>query len=291
VRVLLTGATGLIGQRVLRSLSSDNEVVVLARREAPAELAEATNWVRHDLNEPIEGAGLPDRVDAVVHLAQSERYRDFPAGAEDLFAVNVLSTHRLLEYARAAGAARFVFASTGGNYAFSPDPIPEDAPLATPGPYFRSKRMGELLVENYRESMTGAILRFFFVYGPGGRMLIPRLAKQILAGEEIVIEGEPGIRMNPIYVDDAAETVAAALGLREQTVINVAGTEVVTLTELVERLAAALEREPVIRHSGDAPGDLVAETSRMRQLLGASPATSLDEGLAEVARAVAVGSA
>ena len=47
------------------------------------------------------------------------------------------------------------------------------------------------------------ILRFFFVYGPGrGQTLVPRLVDRILAGEEIVIEGDPGMRMNPLFAAD-----------------------------------------------------------------------------------------
>jgi nucleoside-diphosphate-sugar epimerase len=179
-----------------------------------------------------------------------------------------------------------VLASTGGSYAPSPDPVAEDAPLTTPGPYFRSKRMAELLVENYAGELGGAILRFFFAYGPGGRLLVSRLANRILAGEEIVIDGDPGMAMNPIYVDDAAAAVEAALGLSEQATINVAGDEVLRVRELVERLAEALGRKARIRPGSAAPGDLVADTSLMRSLLGVRPEVDLDHGLRAVAESL-----
>jgi UDP-glucose 4-epimerase len=281
VRVLVTGATGLIGKRLVERLAPGNEVFALVR-QAGAEL-EGVEWIQLDLSQPLDPAALPRAVDAVAHLAQSERYRDFPDGAMDLFAVNVQSTAALLEYARRAGAGALVLASTGGSYAPSPDPVAEDAPLTTPGPYFRSKRMAELLVENYAGVLGGAILRFFFAYGPGGRLLVSRLANRILAGEEIVIEGDPGMAMNPIYVDDAAAAVEAALGLSEQATINVAGDEVLRVRELVERLAEALGRKAQIRPGSAAPGDLVADTSLMRSLLGVRPEIDLDHGLRAVA--------
>jgi UDP-glucose 4-epimerase len=196
-----------------------------------------------------------------------------------------------LEYARSAGARAFVLASTGGCYAPSSEPVAEDAPLATPAPYFRSKRMAELLVENYAGELGGAILRFFFAYGPGGKLLIARLANRILAGEEIAIDGDPGMAMNPIYVDDAAAAVEASLGLSEQAIINVAGDEVLRLRELVERLADAIGREARIRPGGDAPGDLVADISRMRSLLEVKPQVDLDRGLKAVAESLLAGSA
>jgi UDP-glucose 4-epimerase len=284
MKVFVTGATGLIGSRLIERLAPGNEVFAVARRTGPE--LNGVEWIRQDLSQPLDDAAFPGEVDAIAHLAQSERYRDFPDGAMDLFAVNVQSTASLLEYARGAGAGAFVLASSGGGYAHAPDPIPEDAPLATSGPYFRSKRMAELLVENYAGEFGGAILRFFFVYGPGGKLLVARLAGKILAGEEIVIEGDPGMAMNPIYVEDAAAAVEAALGLSEQATINVAGDEVLRVRELVERLAEALGREARIRAGGDSPGDLVADTSLMRSLLGITAAVDLDRGLRAVAESL-----
>jgi UDP-glucose 4-epimerase len=286
--VLVTGATGLIGRNLMARLAPGEEVIGLARREPP-EIA-GVRWVRQDLTEPLDERALPGSVDAVVHLAQSERYRDFPEGAEDVFEVNVHSTFRLLDYARRAGAARFVLASTGGVYAPSPQPIGEDSPLATPGPYFRSKRIAELLLEDHRDSVCAVTLRFFFVYGPGpGMTLIPRLSERILDGEEIVIEGNPGMRMNPIYVEDAAAAIEAALQVGESAVVNVAGEEILSVTELVRRLGAAFDREPALRHDPDPGGepDMVADTTRMRELLGVTAETPLDRGLEATARSFA----
>jgi UDP-glucose 4-epimerase len=288
MRVLVTGATGLIGSRLLERLAPGNDVYAVARRRGPE--LDGVEWIRLDLSRPLDTAALPGAIDAVAHLAQSERYRDFPEGAMDLFAVNVQSTAALLEYARGAGGRAFVLASTGGCYSPHPDPILEDAPLSTSGPYFRSKRMAELLVENYAGELGGAILRLFFAYGPGGKLLVARLANKVLAGEEIVIEGDPGMAMNPIYVEDAAAAVEAALRLPEQATINVAGDEVLRVRELVERLAQAIGREPRIRPGGAGPGDLVADTSRMRSLLGIRPEVDLDQGLRAVAQALMAGS-
>jgi nucleoside-diphosphate-sugar epimerase len=288
MRVLVTGATGLIGRSLVRRLAPANQVFAVSRRAIPE--LEGVEWIRLDLSQPFDSAVLPGTVDAIAHLAQSDQYRDFPNGAMDLFAVNVQSTAALLDYARGSGASSFVLASTGGCYGVSRDPIAEDAPLTTPGPYFRSKRMAELLAENYRGELGGAILRFFFVYGPGGKLLVARLARKILAGEEIVIAGDPGMAMNPIHVEDAAAAVEAALGLSEQATINVAGDEVLRVRELVERLAGAMGREARISASEDAPGDLVADTSLMRSLLGVRPEIDLDRGLRSVAESLMAGS-
>ncbi len=290
MKILVSGGTGLIGRHLIERLAPAHELLCLCRSAPPADLQARANWIELDLAKPIDRKRLPESVDGIVHLAQSERYRDFPDGLEDLFAVNVRSTSDLLEYARGAGARSFVLASTGGCYQPAPEPVSEDAPLAPPGPYFRSKRMAELVAEDYAELLGGAILRLFFVYGPGrGERLVTRLAKQISAGEEVVVAGDPGMRMNPIFAGDVAEAIEAALGLVGQEVVNVAGAETVTVTDLVARLGAAIGREPLVRHGGDGPGDLVADTARMRERLGVIPATSLDDGLAAVAEWVGTG--
>ena len=287
MRIVLTGGTGTLGRRVVPLLAAEHEVVALTRRNLPDGTPQGVSWVRQDLSGELDLAALPERADAVVHLAQSERHRDWPDGAHDLFAVNVSSTERLLEYARGAGARAFVLASTGGLYASASAPIREDHALSPPAPYFRSKRMAELLVEDYRDLFATVVLRFFFVYGVGeGVTLVPRTAAAILAGEEIVIEGDPGLLINPIYADDAAAAVRSATHMDRSVVVNVAGSEVVSITDLVERLGAALGREPRIRHAPAKAAAMVADTARMQALLQVEPRIALDDGLATIARSL-----
>ena len=79
------------------------------------------------------------------------------------------------------------------------------------------------------------MLRPFYLDGPGqSGMLIASLIDRVVAGEDVEVSGNPGIRLSPIYVDDAASAFAAALEIDGDEVSNVAGLEAVTLTELVE---------------------------------------------------------
>jgi nucleoside-diphosphate-sugar epimerase len=253
VTVLVTGATGFVGRHLQ-----------LADMLAP----------RLDLTRPLER--LPERIDAVVHLAQSRRYREFPEGADDVVAVNVAATAALADYARHAGARTFVLASTGGVYGFGSRPAREDDPVAPIGFYQASKYAAEVLLAPYAEYFTTVILRPFFVYGAGQReLLVASLAQRVLAGEPVT---GPGPRMNPIHVTDAARAIEAALALTAPAVVNVAGDEVVNAAELARRLAEAAGVEPVIEHAEPPPGDLLADTARMNELL-ITPQVPLDAGL------------
>jgi UDP-glucose 4-epimerase len=278
VKILLTGATGFIGRRLAAELSRRHEVVAVGRErpEMPVE------WIEQDLARPMNRGALPQRLDAVVHLAQSRRYRDFPDGAGDMFSINVQSTFSLLEHARAAGAQTFIFASTGGIYAHSYDALVETDPVLPLDFYLTSKHVAEQLIGNYRSFFHTIVFRFFFVYGPGQRrMLVPTLAERVLRSETVTVEGTPGLRINPIYVEDAIRVFEPALTLGSSELFNVAGDEVVAIDELVRAIGRATARDPLLEHTpGSQAGDLVGDNARMKSVLGVEPRVTLEEGLA-----------
>jgi UDP-glucose 4-epimerase len=278
MRILLTGATGFIGRHLLPSLSAEHEVYAVARGEAAGP---ATQWIHHDLSGRLDPGVLPKSVDAVVHLAQSKRYRDFPDGAADVFAVNVGSTFDLLEYARAAGASRFLYASTGGVYGSSDRMLMESDRLDPLNFYLSSKCSGEALVAGYRGLFNTIVFRFFFVYGRGQTgMLVPTLVDRVSGDETITIDGEPGLRVNPIHVSDAIRIFEPALTLGRSELVNVAGDEIVTITELVRVIERASGRTASIEYTDSAlPGDLVASNERMKEVLGVHPRMSLHDGI------------
>jgi UDP-glucose 4-epimerase len=282
-RVLVTGAGGFIGTHLLPLLAQEHEVVAVTRSPAPPPLA-GVDWLTLDLTR-LDTSALPERVDAVIHLAQSRRYRDFPDGAADVFAVNVESTFALLEYARAAGVRSFVLASTGGIYDYGYERLVETAPVNPINFYLSSKYSAELLTANYQDLFRTIVLRFFFVYGPGqGPMLIPTLVRKVRGGEPIEIEGKPGLRINPIHVSDAVRVFEPALVLERSDVFNVAGEETLALEELVALIERVVGRPASVRHvSGEQRGDLIGDNSRMRATLGVVPRTLLEEGLASIA--------
>ena len=292
MKVLVTGAAGFIGQRLVNELATRHTVHALVRSRDAA-LTQGIQTVVWDLARPLDDAGLPKEVDVVVHLAQSRRHREFPESAQDIFDVNVGSTQRLLEYARKAGAGRFVYASSGGVHGYSIDPVNEESAIEPIGYYLTTKYVGELLLKPYRQYFSTVVLRPFFVYGPhqAQHMFLPRLASSILEGRPIYLRGATGIRVNPVHVSDAARAFARAVDLEGDHVVNVAGPDVLSLREIVEAMATLLGRAPVFQPASDAStGDLIGDTSRMTALFG-SPRVHLLERLSEVFAGAAPASA
>jgi nucleoside-diphosphate-sugar epimerase len=278
--VVLTGGTGLIGRGLIAAMAAANEVHCITR--APDESKDAV-WHVHDLAQAGEPRGLPERADAVVYLAQSEFFRDFPKRSGDIFQVNTVGLLRLLDYARTARCRKFVYGSSGGLYGTSERPIAETAPVATDsalGFYLVSKLCSEMLVRAYSPFFETVILRYFFVYGPGQRrsMLVPRLVDRVRAGQPIVLHGADGIRITPTYVTDAVAATVRAVGIRGSHTINVAGPDMVSMRELATIIGSAVGREPRFSWSDMPAGHLVADTGRMREVLGA-PKVGFADGL------------
>jgi nucleoside-diphosphate-sugar epimerase len=230
-----------------------------------------------DLARPLDRTRLPEKIDAVVYLAQSSRFREFPETAEDVFQVNTAQVLSLLDYARRAGATNFVYASTGGVYAPSTEPLTETSPLAEPmGFYPASKRAAEVLAEAFAPYMHVALLRYFFIYGAGQKreMLIPRLVDSVREGRLVALQGEDGLRINPVHASDAARATAAALRLEESATVNIAGPETLSLRQMCGIIGEETGRSPSfdVQPAAAAPR-MTADTMRMQTLLTAPTRT------------------
>ena len=251
-----------------------------------ADIADSLQYKQYifDLSQPgkLDMYFLPSSIDAVIHLVQSNHYKDFPHAADDIFYTNINSTFNMLEFARKNGVKNFVLASSGGIYGRGPEAFDENFNLRHEilDFYLSTKICAEALAENYKDFMNIIILRFFFVYGEGQRdvMLLPRLAKSISAGKPLILQGKGGINLNPIYVNDAVEAIIRVLSLNNSYCINIAGGEVVSLRQLAVMIGDIIHKEPVFRLEDKLPGHLVADIKQMEKLLG-RPKVTLQDGL------------
>lgn len=286
--ILLTGATGLIGSHFLAAHRGDFAIHTVSRRGA-GRGDEGKSHISMDLSQPWDAAALPPRIDAVVHLAQSEHFREFPEGAVDTFSVNTLATVRLLDYARRAQARTFVLASSGGVYAASDSDFTESAKIPARGDlgfYLGTRLCSEIAAQSYSPYFNLVTLRFFFVYGPGQRpdMLIPRLIDRVRAGAAIVLQGSEGIRITPTHVSDAVAAVRQSLELSGMHTINVGGPEALSIAEIAGIIGRRLGRSPVFSvDQAAAPGHLIGDMTRMREMLVA-PRVRFEDGVQSMLR-------
>ena len=285
-RCMIAGAGGLIGSHVVKAMTADWEIHAVSRHRPEGMDGANIVWHALDVSRPLTAGTLPSSIDAVIYLAQSEHFRNFPERALDIFEVNTLGLLRFLDYARRSGAQSFVFGSSGGVYGSADTSLYEDIPVLAEGDlgfYLGSMLCSEIVALNYSKLMNLAILRFFFVYGPGQRrsMLIPRLVNSVRNGVPIALQGEDGIRINPTHVADAATAITRALDIQGSHKINVAGPEVLTLRQICELIGDAVGRRPIYAMEATTPRHIIGDTTKMSELL-ARPSITFREGLRSI---------
>jgi UDP-glucose 4-epimerase len=284
MRVLIAGATGFIGNHLVRKLRDKHELFALSQSLSPEQSDDRIIWIEQNLNNPLDYSRLPSAVDAVIHLAQSKFYKEFPEHAKDIFGINVNGTFNLLEYARKAGVKQFIFASTGGVYGYSYEKFVETDPVDPINFYLSSKYIAELLVGNYQQFFDTIVFRLFFVYGAGQKpiMLIPRLIRSVLSGTPITLQDSEGILINPIYVSDVVNAIDRALELKGTHLINLGGPQVLSLREIGSIIGIQLGCEPMFTINSDSEAcHLIGDITKMKELLGV-PAVAFSEGVREV---------
>jgi nucleoside-diphosphate-sugar epimerase len=224
--VLVTGVTGLVGERLVpRLLQAGLECRVLVRGDTtPPAGAEA---VEGDLLDPASLAKAVTGVSAVVHLAAVFRTTD----DELIWKTNLEGTRSLITAVETyAPEARFVLAST--SHVYGPDgvrPGREDEPTNPEQAYPASKLAAEN--ELQASSLNWSVLRFAFVYGDNDGHLesMPRLAAQAQ------FAFHPAARMSMIHHRDIANAIELALsGSFDGQIVNLSDDAPTTMYELFE---------------------------------------------------------
>ncbi|HSC92974.1 MAG TPA: NAD-dependent epimerase/dehydratase family protein [Gaiellaceae bacterium] len=291
MRFVVTGAAGFIGSHLSEALQAAGHEVVgvdcFTDYYDPAvkeENARALDVRRLDLaEEPLD----LDGVDGVFHLAGQPGVRSFGEVFELYLRRNVLATQRVLETAAAAGV-RVVFSSSSSVYGDAERyPTTEQTPPRPVSPYGITKLACEHLARAYGRSfgLDAVVLRYFNAYGPRQRpdMAFTRVVLALAEGRPFTLFGDGGQSRSFTYVADVVSaTVAAMERAPAGAVLNVGGGEEATMNDAIARLERIAGRTLELVREPPAPGDqrrTKADTTRIRELLGWEPRTSLDAGL------------
>jgi nucleoside-diphosphate-sugar epimerase len=317
-RVLVTGASGMLGRALAARLVADGHDVRTLQR-SPSRVPGARD-VEGSVTDPdVVRAAVDDR-EAIVHLAAKV---GITGSLAQFDAVNVAGTRLLLDAARAQGVARFVQVSSPsvahlGRSLAGAGAGPAD-PEHARGPYARSKASAELLAlaADDRAGLRVIAVRPHVVWGPGDTQLVGRVVDRARAGRLPVL-GQGAALIDTTYVDNAVDALVAALQADEDAygqAYVVTNGEPRPVIELMAGICAAAGVPMPRRHVPAAlargagtvldtawrvlplPGEppltrFVAEQlstahwfdqRRTREALGWVPRVSLDEGLDRLA--------
>jgi nucleoside-diphosphate-sugar epimerase len=266
MRVLVTGASGFIGQALCAALASARHEPVPCSLRAEVSLG---------------------RADAIVHLAGIAHRRG--VAAEDYRRVNVELVETVGRAAAALGMRMVHMSSVKVHGDESTTPFSEDAPFAPTDEYSRSKVRAEEALRGIA-GLDLAVLRPALVYGPGVKANFRALLRAVASGMPLPFAGIEN-RRSFVYVGNLCDAVLRLLqGPRGRTYL-VSDGEALSTPELCRRLAvAAGGRARLFAFpSGLLPPALTrsleVDDRALRADLGWRPPFSVDQGLAATAQA------
>ena len=290
LRILVTGATGFVGRRLVARLAAAGHsvgAVAIDQHELPA----ATARFSVDIRDSAALAGVIDRFapDRIVHLAAlshvGESWRRIP----DYFAINVLGVEHVVAEARGCPV---LFMSSAEVYGLVPDeaqPIPESRQVAPRTPYAMTKAAAERLAL----AAGATVVRSFNLIGAGQApsFALPSFAAQLAAietgAEPVLSVGNLSARRDFVHVDDAATAlVRLAEAPQPGKVFNLASGEDYSIAELLARLVALsglevrCEEDPEKLRPVDVPR-LCGDASRLRAL-GWAPERGVEAALCDL---------
>jgi nucleoside-diphosphate-sugar epimerase len=264
MKILITGATGRIGSRLVpRMLELRDRVRLLVRTEEQAETfrQQGAEAVIGDLLEPDSLLPAVAGVQAIVHLAAFFR----GASPAQTRAANVEGTLALAQAAQQAGVSRFVYASTNLVYGSGrgrpareedqPQPSPDSA-------YPQTKRLAEQALQALNLDLC--ILRLAFVYGEGD----PHLAE----AARWALTWPPAKRLHMLHHADVAQAIRLALEKSEAfgKIYNVADDRPVSAAEIL-RINGQVAIEEMEAKVPEDPWEGIVDTGRIRRELAFSP--------------------
>lgn len=171
-RVLLTGATGFVGQHLLDNLlQQDVELYVLARQPHSFASAPSTlHWLVTSNLADFQGQGLPEQLDTIIHLAGRAHVTEREDEKEQYINVNVTGTERLVEIALSKSVRHFIYMSSvkvsePKHYSA---PLREEDQVNPVGIYAQTKYQAESSLNKLAAMGTRvSVIRPPLVYGPG----------------------------------------------------------------------------------------------------------------------------
>ncbi|MCZ2820559.1 NAD-dependent epimerase/dehydratase family protein [Modestobacter sp. VKM Ac-2977] len=320
MRVLVTGASGMLGRATVQGLlDRGDEVTVLQRRPAGLPCRE----VRGDVADPAVVARAVAGQDTVVHLAAKV---DVTGRRAEYTRANIDGTRAVVAGCRRAGVGRLVHVSSpsvahGGSALVGVGAQPAD-PARARGHYSRSKAVAEQEALAADDAALAVLaVRPHLVWGPGDTQLVGRIVERARTGRLPVI-GSGAALIDTTYVDNAAAALVAAVdacGPVHGEALVVSNGEPRPVAEIIDRLCrAAGVRSPSRRvpfPAAWAAGGLVEgvwaatqrrdtppltrflaeqlatahwfDQRRTREALRWTPQVSLDEGFTRLAQAYA----
>jgi len=303
-RVLLTGACGFIGshlaQRLVEEGCSLRAFVYYNSfgsygwlEDLPAEILSEIDIFMGDVRDPNGVRTAMKDIDVVFHLAALIGIPYSYHSPDSYVDTNVKGTLNILQAARDEGVEKILVTSTSEVYGTALyAPIDEKHPRQGQSPYSATKIGADVMAESFYRSfeMPVTIVRPFNTYGlrQSARAVIPSIITQLLADKSEIKLGSLSPKRDMVFVKDTAEGFLriAKCDNTSGEEINIATGEEISIGELADTLvniinpdAKIVTDEARIRPEKSEVMRLMGDNSKLYELTGFKPETSLKDGL------------
>ena len=304
---LVTGGAGFIGSHFVRALMKRH-------KDAQVHVLDALTYAGDLDNLPPEVLASPRfrfsygnvcdadlvseimrQVDTVVHFAAESHVARSISSNTVFFQTDVMGTQVIANSVlrNRRQIKRFLHISTSEVYGTAlARPMSEEHPLNPNSPYASAKCGADRLVYSYWRTygIPATIIRPFNQYGPNQHLekVLPRFITSVLDGQCLTVHGDGAAARDWLYVGDTCRALLAALEAPLDAVVGEVinlgsgiATSVLTLAQTVaDQMGASHD---LIQHVDNRPGQVdlhISSTDKSRRLLGWSPTTALDAGIA-----------
>ena len=292
---IVTGGAGFIGSHMVDLLVENGfEVRVIDSLVGGREenLSHHGNdplvFERRDIRSFTPGDALFKGAEYVFHFAGIGDIVPSIERPLEYMSANVQGTVQMLECARHAGVAKFVYAASSSCYGVASIPTREDHPINTGYPYALSKYQGEQAAFHWLQVYKLPVnsIRIFNAYGTRSRTsgaygaVFGVFLRQKLAGKPFTVVGDGTQSRDFLYVTDVAQAfLAAAETPLTGRIYNLGAGNPQSVNRLVELLGGEVVRVP--KRPGE-PDSTWADISRITAELGWHPQVSFEEGVTNI---------
>lgn len=249
MKILVTGASGLLGTEICRQLKQDvaNEVWAVDNHSRSTTIPLCDRFLELDLTNGANFEQLPKDFDYIYHYAAINGTKNFYERPNQVMWTNMCTDFNMFEFAMLCGTTlkKFVYASSSEVVSDDPEsPVKENTDIAIKNIHNArwSYRLPKICSENFL--VNGAIpyvmCRYFNVYGDNskaGHFLADQIAK-IKSGVFEVIGPEE--TRSFCHVEDAVRATIHASGAVENELINIGNDREITIMEAAQTIAGAM---------------------------------------------------
>ena len=287
--ILVTGAAGLLGSRLLPILSQavpDCRIIAVARSKVYESRDSRVEVVYGDLRDEQLWLNLPHTINCVIHLAAFIPWRVEQKHRASVMTDNVLPIANLIEYSRRwTNLQQVIYSSSVSVYGQSSEWLNESSPTKPANLYGAAKLSGEALMSCLEvRGVRTVSLRFSSLYAPGQYegTVLPIMVQRARQRQDILIFGDGTRTQDFLHCEDAARALLLALQQATSGLYNIGSGTAVTMTELAQTVSRVFtngETRIVYQPAQDSDPGIKLDVSKARRGLNYQPQFTLERGL------------